>query len=1052
MRRYQATLLLCVTLFFGRSVSAQSPNGAISGLVVDSSGAAIAEAQILVENYATGAQYSGKTNREGLYVVSNLPPGVYRLQVSKVGFKTLVKPDITINIQDALAINFTLPVGALSEIVTVIGGAPILNTTDASVSTVVDSTYVRNMPLNGRSFQELILLTPGVVTASPQTQASLGFNGEFSVNGQRTESNYYTVDGVSANVGTTPGAVTTPTSSGSLPSATVLGTTQGLVSVDSLQEFRVQASSYSAEYGRNPGGQFAFVTRSGTSKWHGTMFDYFRNNVFDANDWFNNAFGLPDPALRQNDFGGTFSGPVPIPAIHKGRPKTLFFFSYEGLCVVQPQEASISYVPDSALRQTAAQSLQPVLNAFPVANGPDLGNGLAEFIGTWSNPSRIDATSIRLDHRLNDNWRAFFRFSATPSTARSRLGGNFSNPADVSSTDFTAHTYTGALDGAFSPKLSNEFRINYSSNSGVDSESLDGFGGGQKVDLGVLQGISLGTYPVSAVGVLLSVPGFFAPISESSNTDLQRQWNLLEVVSLSAGKHLFKFGADYRRLAPVVREDSPSILYQFQNQTSVQNNTVDSGSTFAFLPAYPVYRNFSVFAQDEWRLTQRLTLSNGLRWDVNPAPGAADGRLPFTVQGSNPTSLTLAPAGTPLWRTAWYSFAPRTGVAYIVRQASGLETVLRGGFGVFFDTGQQAGSFGYLGPGFEAQMFFGSSSGSPASFPAPLSQIVPSVTYPPIAPFGSAYAFPAHMQLPYTLQWNTTIEQALGKDQALTVSYVGAEGRRLLEQNRQTLINNPDLNSVTFFRTGLTSDYHALQLKFQRKLSRGLTALGSYTWSHCLDYGSQNTVFPHKRGNCDFDVRHNLSAALSEDLPKVAGSRQYRAVANDWGLDGRLSARSAFPVTLNGPSLVNPATGQFENAGLDTVPGQPLYLFGPQYPGGRAVNPAAFSLPAGCTAFSCNGTSTGGNAPRNFVRGFGAWQLDAALRREFPLSERVKLQFRAEAFNAFNHPNFGTINPRFGNNLFGRATGTLAQSLGVLSPLYQMGGPRSMQFALKLIF
>ena len=436
---------------------------------------------------------------------------------------------------------------------------------------------------------------------------------------------------------------------------------------------------------------------------------------------------------------------------------------------------------------------------------------------------------------------------------------------------------------------------------------------------------------------------------------------------------------------------------------------------------------------------------------MNPAPGAADGRLPFTVQGSSLNSLTLAPAGTPLWKTAWYSFAPRIGAAYLVRKRPGLETVLRSGFGVFFDTGQQAGSFGYLGPGFQALRFFGSSSGSPAAFPAPLSQIVPAVSYPPVPPYGTAYAFPSHMQLPYTLQWNATVEQALGRDQALTVSYVGAKGRRLLEQNLQTLSNNPNLSSVTFFRTGLTSDYHALQLKFQRRLSRGITALGSYTWSHCLDYGSQNSAFPQKRGNCDFDVRHNLSTAFSGDFPGVAGSRLVRAIVNDWGLDGRLSARTAFPVTLDGPSFINSTTGQFENAGLDTVAGQPLYLFGSQYPGGRAINPGAFSLPAGCTPFSCGGTSGAGDAPRNFLRGFGAWQVDAALRREFPLGERLKMQFRAEAFNTLNHPNFGTINTRFGNNLFGEATGTLAQGLGVLSPLYQMGGPRSMQFALKLM-
>jgi hypothetical protein len=1030
---------------------AQSPTGTISGIVFDPDAKAVPGADIIIVNDLTHLQYESKTSEIGLYTVPNLPPGPYRVQVSKAGFKTLIKPDIVLNVQDSITINFTLPVGAASIAVTVEGGAPIINTQDASVGTVIDNTYIRNMPLNGRSFQDLILLTPGVVTTSPQAQASLGYNGEFSVNGQRTESNSYTVDGVSANVSTTPGAVSAPSSSGSLPSATVLGTTQALVSVDSLQEFRVQTSSYSAEYGRTPGGQFVFVTRSGTNDWHGTLFEYFRNNVFDANDWFNNAYGLPQPALRQNDFGGTVGGPVEIPRRYNGRDRTFFFFSYEGLRLVQPQEASISYVPNNDLRQHAQQGLQPVLEAFPAPNGTDFGNGLAEFKGTWSNPSQIDAYSVRLDHEITDKWHAFFRFSATPSSSNSRQGGNFSDPAVVSGTHFTVHTYTAALDGALSPKFHNELRFNYSSNDGVISQTIDNFGGGHKVSLLALQGLDNGTNPVPAVGVLVSAPGYYGLLAESRNTDLQQQWNVTDAASISLGRHSLKIGVDYRRLTPTVREDSPSILYQFRSANSAKANSVDSGNTFVFSPAYPVYQNFSAFVQDEWRVSPRLTLSLGLRWDVNPAPGAGNGELPFTVRGSSLGSLSLAPRGTALWNTSWYNFAPRLGAAYVVRNHPGQETVVRGGFGVFYDTGQQAGSYGYLGPGFEAQTFFGSSVGTPASFPAPLSAIVPSVTYPPVPPYGAAYAYPSHLQLPYTLQWNGAVQQSLGKDQALTVSYVAAAGRRLLAQNL-VQVNNGTFNSVTFFETGLTSDYDALQVQFQRRLSRGISALGSYTFSHCLDYGSQSTSYPSKRGNCDADVRHNFSGAVSADLPATSGAKWVRFLANGWGLDGRLSARTGFPVPLNGPSLINPATGQFENAGLDLVQGQPIYLYGSSFPGGRAVNPNAFGLPQGCTPFSCDPTSRPGNAPRNFVRGFGAFQTDLALRREFALHERLKLQFRAEAFNIFNHPNFGMINTFWGNNLFGQATGSLAQSLGVLSPLYQTGGPRSLQFALRLTY
>jgi hypothetical protein len=334
--------------------------------------------------------------------------------------------------------------------------------------------------------------------------------------------------------------------------------------------------------------------------------------------------------------------------------------------------------------------------------------------------------------------------------------------------------------------------------------------------------------------------------------------------------------------------------------------------------------------------------------------------------------------------------------------------------------------------------------------------MVPSIMNPPVAPYeGILYVFPPHLQLPYTLQWNGSIEQALGKSQALTASYVGSHAARLLRLSIINTPSNPNASQFFFLENGLTSDYDSLQIQVRRRLNRGLTALASYTWSHCLDYGSQNISFGYQRGNCDFDVRHNFSAALSYDVPNVGHNNFANAALHHWGIDDRFTARTAFPVTLDGNQLVQP-NGQIYNAGLNFVSGQPVYVYGAQCaevyaalfqntlpcPGGRAINPNAF----------VNVTSGFGDAPRNFARGFGAWQMNLAIRREFPIYENLKLQFRAEAFNTFNHPNFGVINAQFGQNTFGQATGTLAGSLGILNPLYQQGGSRSMQFALKLVF
>src|SRR5258706_2966021 len=310
---------------------------AVTGLITDPNGRSVPSVTIIITNLATNVGSRTVTNDQGIYRVPSLQPGIYRITLAKDGFKSIVKSGIELHVQDVASINFELQIGSVNETLTVEAGASMINTTDASVSTVVDQTYIKNMPLNGRSFKDLILLTPGTLTQTPQYgNIGLGQTGEFSVNGQRTESNYYTVDGVSANVGAAAGTLMNQFSgaSGSLGAATALGTTQGLVSVDDLQEFRVQSSTYSAEYGRNPGGQFSFETKSGTNQWHGTAYDYLRNDVFDDNDWFNNYFGFKKPALRQNDFGGTLGAPLRVPGLYRGKDKTFFFFSYEGLRLV----------------------------------------------------------------------------------------------------------------------------------------------------------------------------------------------------------------------------------------------------------------------------------------------------------------------------------------------------------------------------------------------------------------------------------------------------------------------------------------------------------------------------------------------------------------------------------------------------------------------------------------------------------------------------------------------------------------------------------------------
>lgn len=1032
-------VLSCVALlliFVGTAECwAQGSTATVNGQITDSSGRVVPGTQVEAVNIDTSAVYPSKSNGSGIYVVSGLNPGRYRFMVRKDGFKVINKTDITLHVQDILEENFSLEVGSNSESITVEGGHQYINTTEASVSTVVDRNFVENIPLNGRSFQDLISMTPGVVSQSPQTSQASGQNGDFSVNGQRTESNYYTVDGVSANISS--GAANggpQPGTTGAIGATTALGTTQSLISVDALEEFRVSSSSYSAEYGRNPGGQFSLITRSGTKVFHGTLFDYLRNNYFDANNWFNDRYGVAATALRQNDFGGTFGGPVVLPGSYAKSHPSYFFISYEGLRLTQPQAASIQYVPSLALRQTTPMALQPVINAYPLPSpgGITYSSGLSQFIHGYSLPSKIDSTSARLDSTLSPRFHLFFRFSETPSSSNSRA------LSALTVTSFKTQTYTVGATSQITDKVANEFRIGYSRNDATTSSSIDSFGGATPVNLGTALGNVQSGTPASDFDLYFAGTGE-SELTVSSSANEGRQWNIVDTLGLSLGKHQVKLGFDYRRIKSPLYPGSPYVSGIYFSGTSVVNNSADLAIFDKVLPSAPIFNETAAFVQDEWHLKPNLTLSGGIRWEVNPPPTDAHGNDAYTLKGSfaNPSSLVVAPRGTPLWNTSWFNFAPRLGVAWTASSKAGWETVLRTGGGVFFDTGNQVGAYGFEYLGFAAFEYIGN-----FAFPSTPQQLAfePST----VAPYTTVVAFPEHLQQPYTLQWNVSAQQALGGAQSLTLSYVGSNGRRLLQQRQSSIAAiNPNFTYVELFTSNTTSNYQALQAQFQRSVPHGIEVLASYTWSHSLDFGSANAALPLSRGNSDYDLRNNFQGGLTWELPGSYRNAGLKALLSGWGIDGRLTSRTAFPITLRGSLTTNGATGQSYYGNLNVVQGQPVYLYNSRYPGGRRVNAAAFQTPA---------ANDPGNAPRNFVRGFGATQVNIAAHRTFTLVKGATLQFRAEAFNLLNHPIFGLVDPALTDLTFGQATKTLNQSLSTLSAQYQQGGPRSLQFALKIQF
>jgi hypothetical protein len=1037
--------VLVVILLLSAAVDfAQTESARISGRVTDLTGAVIIGAQCKITNVETDTSLTTVTNEDGIYVFPDLHPGIYRLTIQKDGFRTVVQPSLQLFVQDAFNENFTLAIGPVSESVTVLADTSGWQTDSATVSTLVDDQFVQNMPLNGRSFQSLIALAPGLVVSSSAIEGP----GQFSVNGQRSDANYITVDGVSANFSSTPLPNLSQSLGGAIPGFTSGGGTNALVSVDAMQEFRVQTSSYPAEFGRTPGGQISIVTKSGTNQFHGTAFDYFRNDIFDARNYFD-APPLPKPALRQNDFGGTVGGPI-------RKDKTFFFFSYEELRLLLPETGSQAFFTASA-RAAIAPVYQPFIKAQPLppANAslvdPTCDNitipCMAVLTAADSNPSNFSATSIRVDHSLTKKVLLFVRYNHAPSYDA------IQNFEEVEYDKVNTDTLTGGATIAFTATTTDDFRANWSRSTGSTIHTLTSFEGGVPPPNSAF-------FPAGSPYSFATSQAVVAGVFDGTLfANVQRQLNFVDTFAWTLGVHQLRFGIDYRRLKPTSGgSNNYSAGEGSAGFQALLLGNVGLASQLTKFPYSVTINNYSLFAQDTWKVTNRLTLNYGLRWEINPAPESAmSGRPLYSVQGvfdSNP--LALVPGA--LWHTQYGNFAPRIGIAY----QPAPKTVIRGGFGLYYDLGY--GNYGEISAAYPYMRFrFTSEPGlgvpfnltNPAFQPFPFSTAITPIT-------GGSVAIDPNLQLPLTLQWNVAIERELGAKQSLTATYLGADGRRLL---REDTILLPVLmgNQAAAIWNGDYSHYESLQLQFQRRMSRGLQALVSYTFAKASDLGSNDgtgiespsvsqIVLPPLSPS-DFDIRHSFAGALSYEVRAPRRGRIGNAILKGWAVDGLLRASSAPPINVTVGNLT--ATVGDHQMQANVVPGQPFWIADPTQPSGRALNAAAFSLPA---------PGMLGDFPRNSLRSpYSIDQTDLALRRRFDLTERFKLDVRAEYFNLFNHPMFGAPgfnqpNTEFGILGFGKIDTTTNNALGAggasggQNPLYSVGGPRSAQFTLKLLF
>jgi hypothetical protein len=497
------------------------------------------------------------------------------------------------------------------------------------------------MPLNGSSFSALIDLTPGVVLVN----SNFFEEGQFSVNGQRPDANYFTVDGVSANLGT-PVSSFRQGGTGQLPASSAFGGFSNLVSLDALQEFRIQTSTFAPEFGRTPGAQVSVVTKSGTNTLHGTAFEYFRNDILDANDWFADNKSLKKPALRQNDFGGVLGGPII-------KDKVFFFGSYEGLRIRQPQIAN-TYVPSLATRQSAPAAVQPLLDAFPEPTGgncPSCPAGTAAFAAGYSDPSSLDSYSGRGDYVLSRRVTLFGRYSDAPSSIVQRAGGRFQTAyGNLNHTKARTQTVTVGADGTITPHAINELRFNYSLSHGQSFLTLDNFAGAVAPPDSVV-------FPAgqSSSNGFLGVFGDFNPFGLKCDVgkiadNRQHQINVTDSFSWIAGSHRMKFGVDYRRLNPEEGSLTYQLEYIFGSPANFFANSVAEGFVASRRPdVQMVISNWSLFAQDTWSIANNLTVTYGLRWDYNTVPSSPNGTPPYTVnEVSDLSTATIAPAGTPL--------------------------------------------------------------------------------------------------------------------------------------------------------------------------------------------------------------------------------------------------------------------------------------------------------------------------------------------------------------------------------------------------------------------
>jgi hypothetical protein len=1087
------TALFALTCFLqAPCVQAQSDRGSISGVAYDPSGAVVGGAAVRVLNPLTDAVRQTVTDEKGFYLVDSLLPASYNVVVSLTGFGELTVSNVKLGVGEQRSLDLHLQPASLKESVTVEAETESeVQTQTASVAATVGAESVSNLPINGRMISNLYLLAPGAQVSGSGTFDDVRFFG------RSNEQNVIRYDGIQAGT-------IIDSSPADLTGANGASGFRLSQSLENIQEFHVESSTYSAEFGRGTGGQVTITTKSGSNSWHGGLFEYVRNDWFDARNYFDHA--AKQAPLRLNQYGGSVGGKIL-------KDKAFFFASQENLMqrvYVTFRETTLS----NFARSQAVPAIRPVLAAFPVGQTPTT-DPLQDIVsGTLSSYMNEFFGNIRFDYLINNRHTAYVRYS--------REQGDSISPSDISGSGTFNNTVpqNGLFDltSVLNPTLINDLKFGY--NSAKNRYVIQGAS---------LPGVDLGNASITIGGANQSgSTGFVKPTGAGSsplfhaNPFTNYEFEIIDNLSWTRLAHNIKAGVEInpRRMRT---DEVGGIVYTFTNLQNFLLNVPAQVQYTGDMNSFPsVFHNgfigqhvgtqyfLGAYLQDEWRIRPNFTMNIGLRYDYfSPLKEAHD----LLVNIDTVTGLRT-PGNADPYRAERLDFDPRLAFTWTPRALRN-RTVFRIGGGYYRGPGQSEDQIQPLLNDVVNQTL---STG--VAYPIDRSALIktwnpddPNALWQPRV-FAHGYTLPENI-----LSYTASIQQELPDHSVLTAAYVGSQGRNLFQRTITNLITGVTMDPATgaaiiqrqfgnkyaemdVKTSGATSTFDGLNLNWNRRFSRGLTASASYTWSHSIGTSAgsneattaeNNFSFAQERGDNSSDERHSFGVNAIWQIPAGAnkrfqfgGNRFLNNLLGDWQISGFNNFHSALPINVqvsrNNVLYLNPQTGAYytnpvlsvgkpvtvpvinllgggQSRGTqrpDRVPGVNPYL---DTASGYLLNPAAFTVPA---------PGTFGNLARNAMRGLNFEQLDIALAKDFALTERTRFTLRWDVYNVMNHPNFANppsvlgggipsapggagIQPGqpFNQVLAGAAFGGLSSTVG---KLVNFGTARQMQLSARFNF